>query len=689
MRIPRRLRQLKPHQKLLASATIALTATFLAMGLTHLPWLHPATARIDDAFYTAFYHLRPAEDQSDRDVIIIAVDDKSLDAMNRPKKSPDDAEPFGWPWPRSYWGILIDHLDRSGASAVGFDLLFSETSGHQNELGDDQALAESADKARVPVVFATTAGPDGQPGPFAPPVKHRRLGAVNLFETVDFVSYKSRIGGVDSLALSCVKSAGLEAREIPASAFRLHYFGPHLRGDGGHTFRYVSASDVLRPLLLADDPATARHIIPPDFFKGKIVLIGAIASGTYDLKTSPVSKVYPGVEVHATAIEDFLGGRYVREIGLAGTATASLLAAWAAAAASLLPRRVAWKLALPLATLIAVVTGGALLFRGHQINYLPMTAPLLAGAAAVVAGMAWSYLAEGRQRRFILKALSQYVSKSVAQQIERDPSRLQLGGQRRTMTVMFSDVAGFTDLSESLEVEDLTQLLNYYFGEMSAVILGADGTLDKYIGDGIMSFWNAPVDQADHALSACRTALGMVRREREVAGEFARYGPRKIYTRIGINTGAMAVGNYGSDERLSYTVVGDAVNLASRLEGANKFYGTQVMLADSTAELVKDHCRVRHLDLLRVKGKLKPLGVFELMDDHLDNPLLADVASRYEAGLAHYQAMRWDQAQATWLDLLKVAPEDGPARVMLERIKHFRDEPPPADWDGVYVAKGK
>jgi adenylate cyclase len=245
-------------------------------------------------------------------------------------------------------------------------------------------------------------------------------------------------------------------------------------------------------------------------------------------------------------------------------------------------------------------------------------------------------------------------------------------------------------MTESMQVEDLTRMINYYFREMSDVILKVDGTVDKYIGDAIMSFWNAPVEQPEHAILACRAALGMQQREREIRPELEKLGARDLLTRIGLNSGTMAVGNMGSERKLNYTVLGDSVNFASRLEGANKFYGTQILMAESTANLVRGHVVMRQVDVLRVKGKRQPMAVFELMGD---GAAAADamklLAERYGRAFDLYRRQQWDAAEAELTALLAEHPNDGPATTLMARIAKFREEPPPADWDGVYEAKDK
>jgi adenylate cyclase len=331
----------------------------------------------------------------------------------------------------------------------------------------------------------------------------------------------------------------------------------------------------------------------------------------------------------------------------------------------------------------------AVLFLKADVRWLPPAAALMAAAVAEFAGLAWSYLTELRQRRLVFRAFTQYVSKDVADELIRDPRKLALGGVRREMTVMFTDIANFTGISESLEVDGVASMLNYYLEEMSAVILGQAGTVDKYIGDAIMSFWNAPLSQPDHAWRACHAALAMRRREEEVGGELSRLAGAPIYSRFGINSGPMIVGNMGSSQKFNYSVLGDSVNLASRLEGQNKVYGTRILMTETTANLVRGRFVVRKVDLIRVKGRTRPMAIFELLAEGDAPARVGELVGRYERGLDLYQRRRFDEARDLLTSLLDDFPADGPTTTLLRRIDQFRADPPQADWDGVYVAKEK
>lgn len=655
-------------------------AWLAALIAGNAPLLRDVVQRADNAFYDAFYHLRPVDSRMDGPVVIVAVDDKSLAAV-------DQNMHYGWPWPREFWGDIAQHLDADGARAVVLDLIFDQTSVYQNSTGDDDNFASLIGGVKVPVVLGSMVNTNGSWDHFAPPATRPDFGAVNVGNDVIYRKYSPQVYGRPSLAVAAVAAAGETAKLPTDEPFLLHYYGPHLTPDGKSTFRFVSAAHVLGAALPQGSDKLAG--ISPDWFRGKIVLIGAITTGTYDLKSSPLSAEYPGVEVQATAIENLLAGQAVRPVSPAEQITAALLAAALTSIMVIFPRPAIVKMLGPLLAAAGIVAIGAELFTHPQIRWLAPTAPLVAVAAAGVAAFGWTYFAEDRQRKFMLKALSKVVSPAVAQELARDPQRLALGTIRTRVTLLFTDLANFTDMSESIDVQKLGELLNRYLGEMSDQVLINGGTLDKYIGDAIMCFWNAPLPQEDHAARACRTALAIADRENAIREELGKLGASKLFTRIGVNTTDAAVGFVGSSHLFNYTALGDGVNLASRLEGANKLYGTRILLAQSTADLVREQFLLRKVDVLRVKGKKQPMAVFELMAAKASGGGLEELARGYESAFLHYQGQRWDQAEQDFLELGKRFADDGAIKALLARIGALRKNPPPPDWDGVYEAKEK
>jgi adenylate cyclase len=305
--------------------------------------------------------------------------------------------------------------------------------------------------------------------------------------------------------------------------------------------------------------------------------------------------------------------------------------------------------------------------------------------------MMYRIVFEQRQQRALRGALSQYLSPDVMHEVAANPEAVRLGGEKREMTVLFSDLRGFTSYSESIDPEELVHLLNQYLTEMTDVIFHHRGTVDKYMGDAIMAFWGAPRPQPDHAAQACSTALNMMHELRKLNARWIEEGRAPLDIGVGINTGPMTVGNMGSEKRLDYTVMGDSVNLASRLEGLNKEYGTNIIISENTLQAVgRDAYVTRFLDLVVVKGRSEPVIVYEVMG--LPGDIQGDQAkalAAYEAAHEAYRGRDWLAAAARFQEALQLMPNDGPAALYLERCEALMADPPPADWDGVYVMTHK
>ncbi len=647
------------------------------------PWgIFAPLRKLDSAVYDSLFAMRAVEPKMDGEVVIVAVDDRSIEVMDKIKG-------FGWPWPREYWGHMVGYFEKCGAKTVAFDVLFDRSSVYNSVSDDDAQFGAKVDEAKIPIVLATIARGDGSLWGVAPPIKNKVLGAANIAGDEVIRSYDPAPFGQPSLAKMALIKSGATPPAWADAPFRLHYYGPHDRGDGTPaTFKYIRAASVL---AAAVDPKMANEVgVSPEMFRGKIVLVGTITAGTYDLKSSPMSAKYPGVEVHATAIQNMLDGRHVLAVGEGWRIGLMLLACAAGSILTMLPSRVPVKILGGLAGPALILGVCWLLFvPGGQVKWLAPAGPLAAAVVGAFVAMGYSYFTELRQRQFILKAFAQSVSKEVADEIAKDPRKLGLGGQRREMTVMFTDLATFTTLSEAVDVESLASMLQFYLEEMSGVVLGENGTLDKYIGDAIMAFWNAPANQIDHAVRACRAALEMRRREALIQPRILELAGTEVYSRFGINSGPMIVGNIGSSYKFAYTVLGDSVNLASRLEGANKMYGTRIILSETTAAIVKDLFAMRQLDLLRVKGKLKPMAVYELMGEGAPDSAMTDLIARYESALAAYRARRFEEAMEMLEALKRDFPGDGPTATLMARVTYFRAHPPAEDWDGVYVAMDK
>ena len=591
--------------------------------------------RLDRLIYLLYdcaYSLRETSDRRGGNVVIVDVDQESLTKLG---EGVLDNKKIAWPWPRELYGDIVEYLDKHGAKVVAFDMLFSELD-RQSNYGSDDTFAELVDQSSAKVVFATMVNRDGKPGTFAPPVKKPIFGAVNADDAV-LREFSPFVNGFPTLAY---RAAEIYAGEPPTlrDPFYVHYYGPHAVTEPvtktlRTTYPYVSAFRVLAATRGAEKQAG----IDENTFKGKIVLIGGTAPTLFDAKSTPVDDhPYPGVEWQATAIDNILFHQHVLKAPESVALLYTFFGALLASVGAILPQRAVLKVASIVLTATLVFLLCLALFLGEPIRWLHLAVPLIAILISSLTALAWSYFTEGRQRLFISKAFALSTSPVIAEAISKNPEKLKLGGERRDITVMFTDLAGFTDLSETMEVVKLAQVINLYMEAMSEEIVARDGYLDKYIGDAIMSFWNGLVDQPDHAARACRAALGIKRREIEIAPDLQKYVDAKIITRIGINTGPMAVGNLGSSRKLSYTVLGDAVNLGARLEPANKLYDTEVIISQTVAEQVKGQFVVRELDLLAVKGKTIPMAVYELIGEGVPSNETKARLDLYATGLAQY-----------------------------------------------------
>jgi adenylate cyclase len=435
----------------------------------------------------------------------------------------------------------------------------------------------------------------------------------------------------------------------------------------------VSAAAVIQSELRLRESQTPS--LSPDTFKDSFVFVGCSAPGLLDLRPVPVNPKCPGVILHATFVDNLLTDSFITE---AATPVVILgVMATALAAAISLTYGGRWWQAVPLAVVwlgVPLVIGFAAYAKGQ---WWPVVAQGAASGLGLVGALAGNYLAEGRQKAFIKQAFRHYLSGDVIEKILRDPKHLELGGEKRELTIMFTDLAGFSSFSERLGPVELTALLNDYLSEMTDIIMDEGGTLDKYEGDAIIAFWNAPLAQADHAGRACRAALRCQRRLAELRETYQQRTGALLRMRVGLNTGEVVVGNMGSRKRFNYTILGDAANLASRLEGANKAFGTETMVSGSTWQLASGEFRARKLADLRVVGRKTAVPVYELTG--FATEAVPAAWETFAAGLARFGEGKFVEAGQMFEQL----PDDPAARSYARRCAELSAHPP-ASWDGVW-----
>jgi adenylate cyclase len=443
-------------------------------------------------------------------------------------------------------------------------------------------------------------------------------------------------------------------------------------------FRYISYSDVL------------TEQVPAEYFKDKIVIVGATAAGLMDLRVVPFSNVFPGPEIHANIMQTLLTGKFVQVVPWHIQLVILVLIGLLTVFVSLHFKPLVAGLVLS-GMVVAYFVTATVMF-DKSLIWVEMVRPLAVVLFTNMAILGYRYLTEEKQKVWIKNMFQGYMSKDLVDKIMANPDMLLMGGDKKEVTVFFSDIKGFSSFSEKLGTpERLIALINEYLGAMSDVVLEYGGYISKYEGDAIMAFWGAPTDDPRHAETCIKCVWAMNQRLQTLNADLAKRNMPNLFTRFGMNTGMVTVGNVGSEKKKSYTAMGDSINLGSRLEGANKEYGTAIMMSEFTYAKVKGLYPVRELDMLRVVGKEQPVRVYELLG--LSE---ADVSEKkkkaveiYLKGLELYRSKQWDQAEAVFRQALEVDPDDGPSQAYIDRCEDFKVLPPPENWDGVFVMKTK
>ncbi len=692
-------------------------------------------------------HPRP---EGIRPVVIVDIDEASLKAVGQ------------WPWPRTTVGDLVTKITQLGAVAIGFDIIFPEPDRMSPAIAEksfrgldadtrakldrlpsnDEVLAEAIKNSKVVVGQAGTNAPEPKTAAEAalqtgfavlgPDAKQYVVTFAGLLRNVPVIEQAAAGRGlfsidpehgdtdgiirrvpiimsaqgslVPSLSMEMLRvvtgssailvrvdQAGIQSVAVPGLQVptdRNGRFWVHFN----HTDpkRYVSAKDVL------------QGNVPTDRLAGKLVLVGTSAIGLLDLKTTPIDAAIPGVEVHAQILESVLSNSSLVNPNYAIGAELALAVLFGLAiiiAAPMLPASIVIVLG---GCLIAGLIGLSLyLFVEHNL-LIDFTYPLISSWLIYLVLTFVNYFREQKQRRQIRSAFGFYLSPHMVEQLARSPEKLVLGGEERRMTILFSDVRGFTTISEHYkdDPQGLTRLMNRFLTPLTNAIIERRGTIDKYIGDAIMAFWNAPVDDDQQEANACEAALEMLSRAEMLNGELKReadanggiYTPLRIG--IGLNTGPCVVGNMGSDFRFNYSVLGDTVNLASRLEARTKDYRIPVVIGSRTAEGARNKFAVMEIDLIMVKGKKQPEAVFTILgrSEVETDPRCKDLRESNTQMLRRFRAQEWDDAKELIGRCRKFANGfdlSGLYDMYEERIELYRADPPGPDWDGVYEAETK
>lgn len=704
------------HNKVTAAVGLILVTIILSLFITRV--FQPFRLKTLDLF---FRHVPlPA---ASPEVVVVTVDQPDLDFFKN--------QGVTWPWPRQLYAPLIDYCHRAGAKAVIFDILFTEASSYGPD--DDQRFAQAmaaAGNVVLPFFLSREAKP---PNPSEAELLKKAGLVIPGTPPQDQPAYRAVITPIPPLLAAVQALGNVESSPDPDGIYRrvslvvpfqdkwlpilgfaaFHRFSNPgalsfqpgalvaggtaipLDAQGRCLLRYRGPSRSHKRFSAANVIASEsrlQHGLPPVYplkdFAGKWVLVGLTAPGLLDLKACPVASIYPGVEVHATLLDNLLRGDFLRPVP------------WWVSAASVVALTTIMVLAVLYFSSLTITLA---VFMGLVLIYLTLSVvafwagwwadPVLPGVPLVLSftlAAAFSYATEGRQKLYIRRMFGQYMSGAVIDHLLEHPEKLQLGGERRRVTLFFSDLAGFTTISERLSPETVVGLLNDYLSTMTEIILDEEGTVDKFEGDAIMAFWGAPLDQPDQARRACRAALRQQAALKELNRRCADLKLPPLSMRIGLHTGDAIVGNLGSVKRFDYTAIGDTVNLASRLEGVNKFYGSHVIASEITVAACEDGVEFRELDLVAVKGKEQAVRVFEVLG--LTGELTPEVIRRrqdFAEGLKFYRQGRFAEAQTRFEAILAENPEDGPAKTFLARCRQFQSVSPPDPWDTVFRPEAK
>jgi adenylate cyclase len=669
----------KDHLKLLAWNLIgvAIVAAVHAMGLFD---------RFEEASVKARYWARGPVSPDPR-VAVVTIDQKSVNEMGP------------YPWSRDRHAQLISLLSQHGAKTVAFDVLFLEPDVDNPD--DDDFLAAAAAKSDR-VVFGMLFNKTRKGAPAEPlfpiPALERvdaNFGFVNVYPEISglvsktplWVEYDGTF--VPSLALATVATHEGKTPEALAKELRavtenrwheahLNYTGWHAQMDWPESspFPFYSFVDVL------------RGRVDTSVFKDKIVIVGGTLHALFDYKPTVVSSVFPGLEIQANAVNNLLKNNFLRRVDTRWLLLIMLLIG------------VLWGFGMARAPIWAGATAVILSILGYtfltywlfsrHLLLINFATPLFAFFAAFLATLIFQLDTSHREQEAIRNLFAEYTPPKLIDLMLNDPSKLKLGGEEREITVFFSDIAGFTGISESMEPGRVVEMLNDYQKSMTDVVFKYDGYLDKYIGDAIMAFWNAPLDQPNHPVLACRAALEQTHALNEFNRRMALQGIAPVRARMGLHTGRALVGRMGPDSRRTYTAIGDSINLGSRLEGANKFYGTGMIVSEPTYKAAEPDIEARELDLVRVQGKTQAILIYELLGKkNALSPEKKQAYKQFVEGVALYRGRKFTEALDCFEDVRRVLPEDGPTFIYIKRCRHFLEAPPPPDWDGVHTMTSK
>ena len=626
--------------------------------------------------YDFRYHLRGSLPPNEN-IVIVAIDDKSLKDLGR------------FPWTRTRFAEFIDRATAAGAKAIYLDAFFPEP----ESPSADQAFADALKRSGITsLAVGFEFNKDGSVAGVTRSIPlladSARSGPhINLLPDNDGVVRSIRLlisddqGPVAAMSLSAAK-AMLGVQSIEPGKFHIALGDHKIPTDSEyyHFINYIGKSGIYPRYSFSDVVAGS---VGAAELKGKIVLVGATSLGIYDMRVTPFSNNSPGVEVHANAIDAMTRGAFMKR-GVAEMLIDLCAIALLGALAAVITLYLRYSISLPLITVLLFGYFGFAYILFLQGMWVSVVYPELSLVLSFFNTVYLRFALLDRKAREVKDMFSSYVSKHVVDRLIQDPSQARVGGDSRVLSILFSDVENYTGFSEKLAPQEVVRILNEYLAEMTDLVMDHEGTLDKFIGDGIMIFWGAPLQQENHAELAVDCALKMRAKMEELRSRWQSSGQAPLALRIGINTGEVIVGNIGvAGKKMEYTAIGDNVNLASRLESINKLYGTRLLISDATRELLppgKYH--LRRIDAARLKGKDKATELFEVSLQ--PNPAFAP----YEEALEHFRKGHFVEAEAIFANLISLY-NDPPSRLFQQRCAEFIANPPTDGWDGVFTALRK
>jgi len=634
--------------------------------------------------------------RSSGNIIIVQVDQESIDALSK--------EGITWPWPRQIYAPIIEYL--SQADAVFIDILFTEPSSYGQE--DDKILTDAFKKAsNVYLPIFLSRQQESMPSEEEKFIKHIAIkdkvsaGSISNSVITPIDIFKSAIRGAGNVTISPDEDGVY--RGIPLFFQLKQFIIPHfllgylieksvIKIDqdtlyvneteipmvdgklmlryyrGNNPFKVFSAAEILKSYL--DSNASITPAIQKDFFKGKVVFIGLTAAGLYDLKPTSVSSISTGVLIHATTLDNILNKSFIRPINGIFIIAFMLLICLLISYSVLRCYSLHINLSLFIISLSIILLITAVLFKNAL--YMNIIPPVVSLMMSFMISVAYSYATEGRQRLFLKRTFSQYMDKRIADYLLENPSLIKPGGQNKRLTVFFADIAGFTSISEKASAEKIATMLHRVLNLLTEVIIRNNGVIDKYIGDCVMAFWGAPLETDKDEINACYAAIQCISSLSELNNLFRAEGFPEIAIRIGIHSGDAIAGNIGSDRLFHYTVIGDTVNLASRLESVNKFFKTRIIISEDTIKETDNHFFTRGLGLIEVKGKTLPIKIFELIGEKENiAPDKRELVTLFHQGITFYEDRKWREASQIFDEILEKYPNDGPSEFYKSRCEYL------------------